>query len=464
MYFISNCIVPYLSLNCALSLSFPDVKKVIIGQVIGGVFWGVFSGQPLLIQLTTAPLAIYIKIKLEEKLAKGIKIIFYICDDFKLDFHAMYCAVGLWNSFFLVVYALFDVSRLMRWSTRSTEEIFALFISIAFCNDAFTAVRKNFKTNYYSPSCQPGPNSSYLAPPSPSAYAVTGNHSVSYVTYPPDPHMEDLEGSNVTITVVQSVCTRENSILYLLLMFGTLWLGVMLYNFNKTPYLNANKREVLADYALPVAVIVLSFIGSYVFRDVKRKSLLVLLLRMTVSACQSPPVIQAAIDTVFINYEHTPHHTTSHHTTSHHIILHYTTPYHTTPHHTTPYHTTPHHIIPHHTTPHHTTTHHTTLHHMYHITSHHTTPHHTTPHHTTPDQTRPEKTIPDHALTNAVFLTPPVEHFRYDNSYDMFQLPPLYVLPIPAVFATMGLGFSLSMLFFMDQNIGSAMVNNPCNK
>lgn len=38
------------------------------------------------------------------------------------------------------------------------------------------------------------------------------------------------------------------------------------------PYLNANKREVLADYALPVAVIVLSFIGSYVFRDVKRKS------------------------------------------------------------------------------------------------------------------------------------------------------------------------------------------------
>lgn len=39
------------------------------------------------------------------------------------------------------------------------------------------------------------------------------------------------------------------------------------------PYLNANKREALADYALPVAVIVLSFIGSYVFRDVKRKSL-----------------------------------------------------------------------------------------------------------------------------------------------------------------------------------------------
>ncbi|CAG0898498.1 unnamed protein product [Cyprideis torosa] len=28
----------------------------------------------------------------------------------------------------------------------------------------------------------------------------------------------------------------------------------------------------------------------------------------------------------------------------------------------------------------------------------------------------------------------------------------------------MGLGFTLSLLFFMDQNITSAMVNNPCNK
>ncbi|XP_068230129.1 solute carrier family 4 member 11-like isoform X1 [Palaemon carinicauda] len=290
-----------------------DVKRVIIGQVIGGVFWGVFSGQPLLIQLTTAPLAIY------------IKIIYYICDDFKLDFRAMYCAVGLWNSFFLIVYSLFDVSRLMRWSTRSTEEIFALFISIAFTNDAFNDVRKNFRANYYSDACQGGSNSSLQS--NHTAYVVLKNYSENYVVSISDSHGVD---SNATLTLVEDVCTRENSILYLLLMLGTLWLGVVLYNFNKTPYLNANKREVLADYALPVAVIVLSFIGSYIFSDV----------------------------------------------------------------------------------------------HLY----------------------------------NAM------EHFRYDDNYDVFKLAPLELLPLPAIFACMGLGFSLSMLFFMDQNIGSAMVNNPCNK
>lgn len=35
-----------------------------------------------------------------------------------------------------------------------------------------------------------------------------------------------------------------------------------------SPYLQANKREILTDYALPVAVILLSFIGSYIFRDI----------------------------------------------------------------------------------------------------------------------------------------------------------------------------------------------------
>ena len=37
------------------------------------------------------------------------------------------------------------------------------------------------------------------------------------------------------------------------------------------PFLNASKRELLADCALPVSVLLMSFFGSYVFRDVKRQ-------------------------------------------------------------------------------------------------------------------------------------------------------------------------------------------------
>ena len=53
--------------------------------------------------------------------------------------------------------------------------------------------------------------------------------------------------------------------------------------------------------------------------------------------------------------------------------------------------------------------------------------------------------------------------FQTSNSF-AFAPAPLHKLTWGAVFAGMGLGFSLSLLFFMDQNISSAMVNNPGNR
>ena len=51
-------------------------------------------------------------------------------------------------------------------------------------------------------------------------------------------------------------------------MLGTLWLGVTLFNFTKSPYLDSTKRVLLADYALPCAVLIFSFIGSYCAKDI----------------------------------------------------------------------------------------------------------------------------------------------------------------------------------------------------
>jgi len=38
-----------------------DVQKVIISQAVGGTLFALFGGQPLIVMLTTAPLALYIK-------------------------------------------------------------------------------------------------------------------------------------------------------------------------------------------------------------------------------------------------------------------------------------------------------------------------------------------------------------------------------------------------------------------
>ncbi|XP_074086193.1 solute carrier family 4 member 11 isoform X2 [Macrotis lagotis] len=233
------CLLPTIafgSLNDENTKGAIDVKKTIAGQSIGGLLYALFAGQPLVVLLTTAPLALY------------IHVIRGICDDYNLDFHAFYAWTGLWNSFFLVVYAIFNMSLLMKVFKRSTEEIIALFISITFVLDAVKGMIKIFQKYYFnmhvdSKSSHPysidlGLNTSFLT-----------NHTLAKED---NPHPG-----------------RETALLSLMLMFGTVWLGHTLYQFKKSPYLHGRVREALSDCALPISVLTFSILGSVVFRGIQ---------------------------------------------------------------------------------------------------------------------------------------------------------------------------------------------------
>lgn len=240
-----------------------DVQKTIVGQSIGGVIYSLFAGSPLVIPLTTAPLAIF------------ISVIRGICDDYDLDFEAFYACIGLWNSLFLILGGLFNVSLLMKLFKRSTEEVIALFISVAFVGDAVKGTIKIFQSYYHGPTLATTnstvvlqqiteilekANNQTMSTPAP----LNGNASVSISV------LEHVE-SHVYVYLPESLvtCTRERPILCLLLMLGTLWLGYALYLIKRSPYLNGRVREVVSDCALPISVVVFSFIGSYLFLDIQ---------------------------------------------------------------------------------------------------------------------------------------------------------------------------------------------------
>lgn len=231
-----------------------DLRKAIIGQAIGGLTFALLGGQPLVIIMTTAPLCLY------------TKVINKMCVDYGFYFPAMYAAVGLWNCFFLLIYSLFGFSKLMKWCTRSTEEIFALFIVIAFITDAGKDLMKNFHKYYYSPACQFASNSGFGSNQS----AILTN-AFNYTDSTTQSFNNQVASLIPSLDESSYICRRETSLLFLLLMLGTLWLATTLYKFNKTPFLEAGKRELLADYALPTAVIVMSFLGSFIFDDIYGK-------------------------------------------------------------------------------------------------------------------------------------------------------------------------------------------------
>ncbi|XP_031413755.1 sodium bicarbonate transporter-like protein 11 isoform X2 [Clupea harengus] len=232
------------SLNDESTRGEMDVQKTIIGQSIGGVIYSLFAGSPLVIPLTTAPLAIY------------ISVIRGICDDYDLDFPAFYACTGLWNSLFLILAGVFNVSLVMKLFRRSIEEVFAVFIAIAFMGDAVKGTVKVFHKSYHDPEL------------------IVGNGTVEALERLVEmvqnvtSHAPNLT-HHLTLPAKLILCSRERPILCLLLMMGTLWLGYALFLMKRSPFLHARVREVVSDCALPISVVLFSFIGSYLFLHIE---------------------------------------------------------------------------------------------------------------------------------------------------------------------------------------------------
>lgn len=80
-----------------------------------------------------------------------------------------------------------------------------------------------------------------------------------------------VNASDGYVTGLVGVCERDTAILFIVLTCGTLWISLRLFNLRGTTYLTRGKRDVLADYALAIGVIVMSFVGTFCFRKVESK-------------------------------------------------------------------------------------------------------------------------------------------------------------------------------------------------
>ena len=119
------CLLPSIAFGVLNSQATNDqisVPKAVASQCLGGIFFSIFAGQPLIVVMTTAPLTLYVKgsvrLLCHRILYFSSVVIFVLCARYRLDFRETYALVGLWNSFFLILYSFFGVSKIMKWSTR----------------------------------------------------------------------------------------------------------------------------------------------------------------------------------------------------------------------------------------------------------------------------------------------------------------------------------------------------------
>lgn len=243
------CFLPSIAFgntNAQTTEDWINVEKTIYAQTLGGIFFALFSAQPLVLLLTTAPIALY------------IKIIKKVAFSYRIPFAPFYTAVGLWNALFLMIYSVTNCSRIMRYSTRSCEEIFALFTAATYIFDAKYHIQDAF-TDYYNndDAIQKYVNVSGQA----------DEHGQWNIVKLNDTLHENVTEENVYMGFTE--CSRDKAILWLALALGTVWLGMFLFNFRKSPYLNGASREFFSDYSLACAVIIMSLVGSHLFKEVK---------------------------------------------------------------------------------------------------------------------------------------------------------------------------------------------------
>merc|ERR1711920_7371 len=85
-------------------------------------------------------------------------------------------------------------------------------------------------------------------------------------------HEYSINGTSVSFNNVDEInkfAGRDMAILWMLLALGTVWLGMWLFNFRKSVFLAGWLRELCSDYALAIAVLVFSLIGSGGFSLIK---------------------------------------------------------------------------------------------------------------------------------------------------------------------------------------------------
>lgn len=171
--------------------------EMLIVTAIGGVSFALFSGQPLTILGGTGPIVIF------------TGLLYVTCESAGIDFLPTYAWVGVWSGVLLIICAVTDLSYLMKYFTRFTDEIFAALVAVIFIVEAVKEVIYSF-------------------------------------TRP-------LEG--------QDQVSHDTAFLTLVLALGTFMIARNLKAFRNSNYLSWTLREFLADFGPSIAIAVMTVVA-----------------------------------------------------------------------------------------------------------------------------------------------------------------------------------------------------------
>ena len=205
----------------------------LVSGLITGVLFGLFSGQPLILLGSTGPVYVF------------EKILYEMCKDQNWDYLNLRLWIGLWVAAILLLIVAVDGSSYVCYITRFTEELFATLIAFIFIFNACKNILKIGQDVQFAPS----------------TFSVDCGCQISGDTI-----WHNLTSKSECIgvlyngTLVGKDCDYQSNVflMSLLLFLGAFFISITLKNFRSTGYLPGRVRNFLSDFAVIIAILVMS--------------------------------------------------------------------------------------------------------------------------------------------------------------------------------------------------------------
>mmetsp|Transcript_39421 Transcript_39421/g.82426 ORF Transcript_39421/g.82426 Transcript_39421/m.82426 type:complete len:548 (+) Transcript_39421:229-1872(+) len=129
------CLAPAVSfgeISSEVTSGSMGVVEYLLGSGVAGMLYSVLCGQPMAFLAPTGLTLAFIS---------GL---FRFCSLRDLPFFSVYAWVGLWTSAFMSLLGLLGSSKLIRYCTRFTDEVFNGMLSVNFIYEAVSSLRRNF--------------------------------------------------------------------------------------------------------------------------------------------------------------------------------------------------------------------------------------------------------------------------------------------------------------------------------